>query len=477
MIKNEIRDDIIAKWNSLSTEKKDILSMEEWAYSMGIQAYTFALPLTIFERERRIRLDKELLAEQQDVAPVAPINQIGHMEDLATADDILPYTPNNDTVYSGALLELIDEPIILTAPNILDRYWSIEVADAYTENRFYIGTRATGGFGGHHAFIGPGWTGTLPKDVTPHRLPYNSIMFALRIAVDPGSGHDQDLPEVHKLQKQFSLTSLSNWQQGYMGQAAVPKSITLDTRPSYDGPLAFFKTIADLLIENPPTEQHYAGVVPFKYIGIILGEPFDPESIPKPMRDGLARAVIAGEQLMKWKVKYRGTPYETRWNNLREGTYNYDYLDRAVGSLEGLFVHDYEEALYFSTYECYKDGEGELLNSNEQYVMHFDADQIPETLPGGFWSLTMYGSDFQLVKNDLDRFSIGDRTSSLSKNEDGSLDIYVQSKVPQEGSDNWLPCSDDPEPQLFRINYRIYLPSSKVLNNRAQYIPPIIKRS
>ena len=27
------------------------------------------------------------------------------MKGLATADDIMPYTPNNDTVYSGALLE------------------------------------------------------------------------------------------------------------------------------------------------------------------------------------------------------------------------------------------------------------------------------------------------------------------------------------------------------------------------------------
>jgi len=64
---------------------------------------------------------------------------------LATAVDVLPYTPNNDTVYSGAFLELADEPMILSAPDILDRYWSVEVADAYTNNIFYIGTRATAG--------------------------------------------------------------------------------------------------------------------------------------------------------------------------------------------------------------------------------------------------------------------------------------------------------------------------------------------
>lgn len=35
----------------------DAASEEEWAYSVGIQNYVFGLPLTIFERERKVRLD------------------------------------------------------------------------------------------------------------------------------------------------------------------------------------------------------------------------------------------------------------------------------------------------------------------------------------------------------------------------------------------------------------------------------------
>ena len=56
-------------------------------------------------------------------------------------------------------------------------------------------------------------------------------------------------------------------------------------------------------------------------------------------------------------------------------------------------------------------GTGEFLDSSNQYTLHFDADQIPESKEYGFWSLTMYGPDFQLVKNDIDRFSISDRTT------------------------------------------------------------------
>lgn len=203
------------------TREVDAQSEEQWAYSVGVQNYVFGLPLTIFERERALRMDPVALEKAKAFAPAAPVNQIGHMKSLATADDVMPYTPNNDTVYSGALLELGEQPIILTAPDIADRYWSVEVADAYTNNVFYIGTRATGGKGGDFAFVGPDWTGTLPPGVIEHRLPTNSVMFAIRIGVVPGNAGD--LAEVNALQDEFTTTSLSTWNDhATHGQADAP---------------------------------------------------------------------------------------------------------------------------------------------------------------------------------------------------------------------------------------------------------------
>ena len=445
--------------------KLDAQSEEDWAYSVGIQNYVFGLPLVIFERERSLRLDPVALEKAKKFAPAAPINQLGHMKGLATADDIMPYTPNNDTVYSGALLELSDEPIILTVPEIQDRYWSVEVADCYTENLFYIGTRATGGKAGNHAFVGPHWKGKLPKGVIEHRVPYNSLMLALRIGVLPND--DADLKKVLGLQQKFALTSLSNWgDPKQFGKAGVPK---LASRPHYKGDLAFYQTLADLLTENPPSKRDAAAVVLLGRGGIVVGQPFDPEKLSEPMRKGLARAAKDASQIMKWKVKFRGTPYPTRWNNLRPGNYGVDYFDRAAGALEGLFVHDREEAVYFSTYE---DGDAQLLDGKNNYVLHFEKDEIPPTLRNGFWSITMYGSDFQLVKNPINRFSIGDRTKGLVRNADGSLDIYIQNAAPIGKESNWLPC---PPSGLFRLNYRIYLPDELARNptTLGRYLPPI----
>ncbi|MGW4098288.1 DUF1254 domain-containing protein [Mycobacterium sp. NPDC004974] len=458
-----------AKSNSdpSATGDADAQAQEQWAYSVGIQNYVFGLPLSIYERERSLRLDPATRDKAKRNAPLAPLNQIGHMKDLATADNVMPYTPNNDTVYSGIFLELKDEPIILTAPDIPDRYWSVEVADAYTNNLFYIGSRATAGKGGNHALVGPNWQGTLPPGVIEHRVPTNSVMLAIRIAVIPGDA--ADLAQVNALQDKFNVTSLGNWADpARHGQTTVPN---LEPRPHYDGDLAFFQTLADLLTENPPPPGNEAAVELLRRGGITVGKPMDVNALSEPERRGLARAAVDGPKIMDWKVKYRGTPYPTHWNNLVPGTYGVDYFDRAAGADQGLFVHDRDEAEYFSTYD---DGDGNALNGANRYLLHFDADQIPSTLPNGFWSITMYGPDFQLVKNPINRFSIGDRTPGLVRNPDGSLDIYIQNQTPQGHESNWLPSPPD---GAFRLNYRIYLPTAEAKDpaTLGKYLPPINK--
>ena len=298
-----------------------------------------------------------------------------------------------------------------------------------------------------------------------HRVPSNTVMFAIRIGVVPQD--NDDLLKVNALQEKFQLTSLSNWgDKSKFGKAQVPE---LAKRPDYQGDLAYFQTVADLLTENPPPKHQEAAVILLSRGGINVGQPMDRSKLDEAAHKGLARAAEMGPQIMKWKVKFRGSPYPTRWNNLRPGTYGYDYFDRAAGALEGLFVHDREEAEYFSSYE---DGSANLLDGANRYVVHFNKDEIPPTLKHGFWSFTMYGSDFQLVKNPINRFSIGDRTKGLTYNPDGSLDVFVQNQAPARHESNWLPC---PASGLFRINYRIYLPTKDAQDpaTLGKYLPPI----
>ena len=456
----------------------DAQAEENWAYSVGVQTYIFGRPLAVFERERRLRLMPAAIERAKKFAPAAFVNQIGHMSRLATADDDMPYTPNNDTMYSGAVVQLDDDPIILTVPAIHDRYWSVEVADNFLSNLFYIGTRATGGSAGNHAFVGPNWKGKLPKDVIEHRVNSNAIIFALRIGVLPNDAEDEK--KVVELQQKFALTSLSNWgNPKTFGKAAVPAKY-LESRPAYISPqgkyvkytgeLGVYQTLADLLNEDPLPNEGAKELL--KRAGIVQGQPFDASKLSEATRKGLARAAADGDSIVEWKKKYRGTPYPTRWNNLRPGSYGADYLDRTVGAVEGLFVHDREEAVYFSTYE---DSQGNLFDGTRKYVLHLNKDEIPTTMKNGFWSITMYRADGRnLQKNPINRFAIGDRTKGIAYNADGSLDIYIHSTAPEGKESNWLP---SPPSGNYRLNYRVYLPTEHVRNpdTMIKYIPGVKK--
>lgn len=450
-------------------ERQDQLAKENWAYSVGVQAFVFGLPLTIFDRERRLRLNEKKLERVKHLCPCAATNQVGHMSKLATAADQLPYTPNNDTVYSGILFDLVDEPVVLSLPDIHSRYWSVQLANNYLENIGYMGSRATQGKGGHHVFVGPNWQGDLPDDLIVHRMAHNTFLAAVRIGVEQEK--KGDLEQVAALQQQIHTTSLSNWgDTNTFGQVKPLRNPPPLKR--YQGELAFFEQFADRMAEIPPGPEHKAALAPFKSIGLQVGQPFDAASLDAPTRKGLVRALKDGRDIMRWKVKYRGTAYDSRWNNLHEGTYGFNYINRAEGALEGLIVHDREEAVYFSTYE---DGGGKLLDATKEYRMHFAKHELPPVIDNGFWSLTMYGTDFQLVPNAIDRFAIGDRTDTLKYNKDGSLDIYIQHKAPEGHEGNWLPTAPS---GLFRINYRIYRPAPEASNPETlrQFIPGIEKQ-
>ena len=70
--------------------------------------------------------------------------------------------PNRDTLYSIAVLDLRAEPMVLTLPEVTDRYFTYQFLDAWTESFAYVGTRATGGRAGTWVITPPGWDGELP---------------------------------------------------------------------------------------------------------------------------------------------------------------------------------------------------------------------------------------------------------------------------------------------------------------------------
>jgi hypothetical protein len=100
--------------------------------------------------------------------------------------------------------------MILSHPDMGDRYFTFQLASFTSDNFAYVGKRATGSKAGHFALVGPNWRGTQPLGVTAVAPPTTPTIFVLGRTLVDG---EADLPAVHALQDQYRLTPLSLWGQ------------------------------------------------------------------------------------------------------------------------------------------------------------------------------------------------------------------------------------------------------------------------
>jgi hypothetical protein len=106
------------------------------------------------------------------------------------------------------------------------------------------------------------------------------------------------------------------------------------------------------------------------------------------------------------------------------GVYGNYYLKRAIVAMVGLGANQPEDAVYPLNVV---DADGEPLNGANNYVMHFNKEELPPV--DAFWSLTMYDKDGFQAANVLNRFAVSS-WMPFKYNADGSLDLYMQNKTP-----------------------------------------------
>src|SRR5262245_33863112 len=100
---------------------KQIVSADE-ASEIAVEAYVFGYPLVLMDVTRQV-----MTAVPKAGAHKAPENQFLHIREFPdyTMTDVV--SPNADTLYSTAWLELSKEPIILSVPDTGKRYYLMEM--------------------------------------------------------------------------------------------------------------------------------------------------------------------------------------------------------------------------------------------------------------------------------------------------------------------------------------------------------------
>jgi hypothetical protein len=148
----------------------------EYAYTAGMQAFIYGFP---YIYNAQIRHDWVTQPRDPAAVPYAAVNHFWHAARLMDATYRDGGCPNNDTLYSLAWLDLSDEPVILSHPDMAERYFTFELMGFTSDNIDYIGQRTTGSTAGHFAIAGPGWQGELPdgvRSVTPSPTPWVLVL-------------------------------------------------------------------------------------------------------------------------------------------------------------------------------------------------------------------------------------------------------------------------------------------------------------
>lgn len=436
---------------------------EEYAYSLGVQAYVYAFPW-VYNTLLRWRWTVQGAPEVDP--PKLQYNRLSHQRKLTDASYRDGGRPNTDTLYSVSWADLHREPLIITLPNFGRRYFNVQLVGFDSDNFDYIGSRSTGQQGGSFALVGPDWKGTLPEGVKalkPAHTPW--ILVLVRILVEEG---EAELREVRNLQDQIRLQPLSE----FTGKApAVPAAAYVPPPPLRRDadPLADWKMINRALTESPPPPREAQLMKMFAQVGIGPGQ--DVTKTNDAIQRGLVRASATARMIVTSSPFYQaGRNFVDGWgmtpSNWGRPGPDGDYLVRGAKSFGGFVTHDPEENVYPAVLV---DRDGKPLSDANRYVMRFPKGQTPPV--NAFWSVTMYDQTFNFIDNPINRYAVGDRTTSLKLDADGSLPIYIQKDRPSDDKvGNWLPSGAG----NFHLVLRAYWPKDEII--KGKWTPPGLDR-
>ncbi|WMD22042.1 DUF1254 domain-containing protein [Achromobacter seleniivolatilans] len=411
------------------------------------EAYLYAYPMLYNYKTMYVQA-----IHPGDKAYVGGFGKFRHYSQPYTPENREIVTPNNDTPYSWAWLDLRAQPWVLSLPATpKGRYNVFQMVDLYTYNFAYAGVRSTGFGAGNYLIAGPHWNGGTPKGITKVLRSETDFVAILGRTSLNGAA---DVKNVQALQAKYQLRPLNAFERQPAPAAAAP----VDWLP-WDEPRAtsvdFIAYLNQLLqFTQPQPAGEEAMMRRFATIGIAPGKPFDASKLDAATRQSIADGVADAKAALLQAQKQTRSSIGLFGSREAMGS---DYTKRAVAAAMGIYGNSKEEAIYLG-YE--EDAQGNPLDGSKAYVIRFEPGQLPPVQ--FFWSMTLYDLPGRhLVENPIKRYAIGDRTPGLKYGKDGSLTLYVQHARPAKGNEsNWLPAPEG----KFNIVARFYGPKPAVID-------------
>jgi hypothetical protein len=432
---------------------------EAEAYTLGVQTVLWGMQWIKAGQTMRAVSSPALAARVgvQDVSTVG-INVWTHYKALLTHKDRFIETPNTETLYSFAIVDLQDGPVVIVHPEFGDRYFRTSIwelhGDAHT-----ISQRKDGGKPPPYVLVRTGWKGQFPAGMKAIQMRSRYVIAAPHIAVYGAN----DLPSVRAVQEGFKLIALKDW--GTSNKAlehGQPMRPLHRPNTATSAELLFFEELCETLKDFTVRDDELAFARQAERIGVTLANGFQFENLDAMTIAGLKRAVLNAQSIIEHKARALAAPQPGgTWIVSYDLTNLDDWLFRAAVGWKHVWGDLASEILFPM---ARADANGQPLSGKLKYTLGFAADQLP---PARYWRISMYSLDGFFVDNPIGRYGIGNVAEKLALNPDGSLTINIQSDSPGKAKEaNWLPA---PKEGFFLV-MRLYQPEEKMY--RGEYILP-----
>jgi hypothetical protein len=364
-----------------------------------------------------------------------------HQRDVATPGFDVFKTPNVDTLYSNAWLDLTEGAALLRVPPIRSRYYTLHFLDAYS-NSTNLSSRTIGQEGGLFLVTPPGWNGAAPAGATQFRVASPYMWILMRILVCESS---EDVEEVRALQDAVEITPTGDVGRGDFVPTS-PEAVETDWQ-------SFFEALDFSLRANRHPVHEDAYVYRFRSIGLGGTKPVELDALDEAVRRGLETGFGDAMDLIRGaRSEYAEPVGDTGWISGSAGEDGSNYLRRAIRNYIGTGANLRAEKVFFAAHTT---ASGDPLDaSRTSYVVQFD----PPPPVDGHWSLTLYPTATGLLyPNEIDRYAIAATTRCLEYNADGSLTVLIQHQRPDNAA-NWLPAPAGP----FYLDLRTWEPREEI---------------
>jgi hypothetical protein len=366
-----------------------------------------------------------------------------HQREMATPAFTAFKTPNVDTLYSNAWLDLTGGPAIVRVPPMGDRYYTLQFLDMYS-NATNLSSRTVGPEGGEFLVVPPAWSGEAPDGLQVFRVASPYMWILMRILVREVDG---DVDVVRSLQERVTIEPT-----GPIGLGRFVATSAASVETDWQ---AFFEVLDACIRANGNPIEEDALTYRFRSIGIGGPEPLDLGAQDEATRAGMEAGFTDAMAILAASRPQVGEPVEgTGWVTGTAGECGFNHLRRALLNVVGTGGNVLDEKKF---YAAFTSATGEPLDgSTSDYTVRFD----PPPPVAGHWSLTMYPvSTGLLYANEIDRYAVAATTPGLRFDPDGSLTVHIGHRRPSDVA-NWLPAPSEP----FYLDIRTWDPSPEVRN-------------